>query len=152
MLTSVEKTVSRKDEVIAVIQNLINHDSNGRPILKTQSIVNAAREPSSILHSYFTWEDSVAAERWRNEEAGRLIRSLRITLPGNNTPTPVYVSIMEDRRGEGGGYRQTSDVITSEELMQQLAATARIELRAWKDRYKMLTDIIELGERWLKEN
>lgn len=41
-------------------------------------VVEAARSTNSPLHSYFEWDDKVAADKFRNLEAGDMIRNIRI--------------------------------------------------------------------------
>lgn len=49
--------------------------------LTAKSVVDAARKDSSPLHECFTWDDSLAAERYRLAEAGELIRSVQVVYP-----------------------------------------------------------------------
>ena len=49
------------------------HDDN---ILTPENLVNEARPESSPLHSAFEWNDSVAAEKYRNEQARLMIANI----------------------------------------------------------------------------
>lgn len=49
-------------------------DSKGR--LTTQRVVEAAKDPKSVLHSQFEWDDSVAAHQHRLGVARALIRDI----------------------------------------------------------------------------
>jgi hypothetical protein len=42
-------------------------------------VVEAARPADAPLHGRFTWDDTAAAERYRILQAGKLIRSVRVT-------------------------------------------------------------------------
>lgn len=44
--------------------------------LTTKDIVNDARNPHSLLHPQFEWNDQVAAEKWRESTARALVGSL----------------------------------------------------------------------------
>ena len=46
--------------------------------LHSLTVVNAAMDPDSSLHGYFTWDDTEAARKWRFEEARMIIRAVRI--------------------------------------------------------------------------
>jgi plasmid replication initiation protein len=52
--------------------------SEGR--LTPESVVAAARDPQSLLHAYFEWDDHAAGEQWRLAQARRLIRSVRLEI------------------------------------------------------------------------
>lgn len=114
-------------------------------LLTAEAVVDAARHPDHPLHSFFTWDDTQAAEQWRLLQARGLIRKVRV-LPSNDSdmPTvPKYVSLMSDRQREGGGYRETSDVLTDDDLLAELKATAAKELQGYLDRHACLTELCE---------
>ena len=46
--------------------------------LQSHTVVQAAENPDSSLHGYFTWDDTEAARKWRFEEARTIIRAVRI--------------------------------------------------------------------------
>lgn len=46
--------------------------------LSPRAVVDAARDPASVLHSRFEWDDSAAAEGFRLVQAQGLLRSVKI--------------------------------------------------------------------------
>lgn len=111
-------------------------------VVKRVDVVHAARDPKSIGHRYFTWDDSKAAEKCRLMEAGQLIRKVYTIETTEGAKQPAYVSLLPDRERPGGGYRATADVLSSKALRAQLELTAKAELRGWTERYKMLTNLV----------
>ena len=67
-------------------------DRNGGHI-SPQIVIDAARDPDSPLHPYFTWDDVEAAEKQRLHEARTLIRSVRVEVVRGNQviAAPFYV-------------------------------------------------------------
>jgi hypothetical protein len=61
--------------------------------LTADEVVQAARDPGSPLHSYFTWDDAEAAHARRIDEARALIRSVRVIVTYETTTiaVPRYV-------------------------------------------------------------
>lgn len=57
-------------DVLAALQTL--EDAEGR--ITPALIVEVARDPESPLHQCFEWDDSIAAERHRLDQARRLLR------------------------------------------------------------------------------
>jgi hypothetical protein len=53
------------------------YDLHGR--LSPALVVEAARNPEDPLHSRLEWDDTVAAEKYRLEQAHELIRSVKIS-------------------------------------------------------------------------
>lgn len=120
--------------------------------LKPQAIVNAARSKTSALHACFTWDDSKAGEKWRLEEARRLIVQVNITteprvdrhVDVTIAPEPAgvkrraYQSPVDTRQG-GGGYVAATDLRPAD-----IRALALAEVSAWESRMRSL--MRELGE------
>jgi hypothetical protein len=135
------RRITDKD-VIGALRDLAANNG-GR--LKAESVVEAARDPESPLHSRFTWDDSEAAEQWRLQEAQRLIRVVVEYLPTDKTETPVrvFVSLKKDR-ADGSGYRRTVDVMSDDEMRAQLLADAVTDMDAFKERYRRVQELTEV--------
>ena len=110
-------------------------------ILRAQDVVDAARAEESPLHDWFEWDDSVAAENHRRQQARELIR-VYVKVEKRDTPeTRAYVSLESDRRSPGGGYRSVSDVFTNPERRAELLTQALREASLWRTKYKALEEL-----------
>lgn len=95
--------------------------------LGKQQIVDAARDPESLLHSCFTWDDELAGEKFRLQEAGELVRELRIKVsqPIEVTAStckisyapPAYKNVSPE--GQKANYHSVKN-IASNEVAQQI--------------------------------
>jgi hypothetical protein len=67
-------------------------DSDG--ILSTPNVVEAAKNPNSILHLYFEWDDQQAANQHRLEQAAKLIRSFKVSIvvKSQKMLVPLYIN------------------------------------------------------------
>lgn len=115
----------------------------GRP-LQAEDIVNAARSRRSPLHKYFEWDDSIAAERYRQVQARQLLHYFEIEIIETGQRAPAYVHLevrggAED--GLNGGYHAILDVMSDGQKRRILLAKALIELDAWKARYAALSEL-----------
>lgn len=45
-----------------------------------EKIVNFARDENTELHKCFQWDDSIAAENWRKQQARQVVMSLTVTV------------------------------------------------------------------------
>jgi len=110
--------------------------------LKPAAVVEAARAPRHVLHKHFEWKDSVAAERYREQQARQIIRSVRIVNDDDETkPQAAYLSISD----KGGvSYRPLEAVINSVDLQLQVLKQAERDLDAFERRYRDLNDICDL--------
>lgn len=122
----------------AVAQELRRLAKRGR--LDPKAIVQAARDEASPLHSRFTWEDGAAAEKWRLHEARNLIRVYAMQEMEKSEPdtSSVFVSLRSER---GEGYRALSDVLSDDDLREQLLENAAEDMKYFRLKYKRLTEL-----------
>ena len=69
----------RKSDVEAIgseLTELSQADGSVNP----QDVVDAAKDPNSAMHRYFTWDNKEAARKLRLVEAGYIIRSMRMKI------------------------------------------------------------------------
>lgn len=116
-------------------------------LLKAEDVVAHAKNPTSAMHSWFTWEDTEAARQWRLHQARMLIRVTVVVSPDKKEHMRAFVSLADDRYGEdGGGYRIMADVLTDEEMRQQLLEEALLEANRWMQKYRRLSELARIFE------
>lgn len=105
--------------------------------LDPADIVDESRPATAPLHTCFEWDDEVAAEKYREVQAGNLIRSITVV---HETPThePVevraFVKPLET-------YAPIEVVVNSEEQMSALLESALAELKAFEKKYATLSKL-----------
>lgn len=117
-----------------------------RGILRAEDVVEYAADPNTQLHSKFTWDDDEASRLWRLHEARNLIRVAVIYEKKANKEIKAFVSMMDDRTGEGGGYRLTATVLSNADMRQKLLQEAKEELMVFRDKYAMLNELANIFE------
>lgn len=93
-------------------------------------VVNEARPEDAPLHPAFEWDDGVAAEQFRQQQARQLIRAVCVKSEDGENLDPVYVHVRTD---DGGAYQDVEvvakepDLLASaiEELTEKLASARR---------------------------
>lgn len=140
-----ERSVIRQKEAPIIVPLLIK--------LRTpKKVVNAARPPASPLHKYFTWDDEIAAERWRQVEAARLFQSVAVPTVEGKKIAPDNMRFMHsiparlaDVHGKGSATRQyytLSEVTRDPKLSSALLSDARRDLVNWKNKYSVYATLI----------
>ncbi len=105
---------------------------------EASDLVNEARPNTSPLHPLFEWDDSVAAERFREEQARHIIRNVRFTsIPANDEPAITKVAFISI----GSGYRNIDAVLRSKPLREKMLEDARNQLKAWDERFGHLSEL-----------
>ena len=107
-----------------------------------QDIVNAARNPDTELHKCFEWDDAIAAERYRIVQARYVVHHLVIEEKEAPTDRPEIRMFYKPTIGEG--YRETKKIVRNEDAYRDLLAQAYAELRAFKAKYSMLSELQEI--------
>jgi hypothetical protein len=128
----------------AVIAALAEIAESNNGVLQVDAVIAAARAQDSPLHSKFTWDDTEAAHKWRQEQARALIRVTVKYLPENGNSVRVFVSLTTDQRTKGGGYRQLVSVMSNEEQRAQLLEDAYSDLQRFREKYSLLTELAEV--------
>lgn len=112
----------------------LNRIYRKRGAMTPQDIVDESREESAPLHPCFEWRDDVAAEQYREIQAGNIIRNIAVVQETTNTPKDVraFVSVQKS-------YHPIEVVLNDEEKASELLRMALRELQAFKDKYNTLS-------------
>lgn len=107
--------------------------------LTPQAVVDAARDPDHPLHRCFLWDDTEAAERYRQAQARTLIYSVRVRTEGAGDRHLGYVNV---KTTEGGNAYLPAAVVMSDEAMreQSLADCMKV-LDGFRQRYEHLSEL-----------
>jgi len=100
-------------------------------------VVDEARDEAHPLHDRFEWDDAIAGEAHRRQQAHELIRSLRVVYKPATEATPektvrAYHAV---RLEEGHVYEPAEKVAQDEFLSRLVLADMRREWAALKRRY-----------------
>ena len=125
--------------------------SNGG-VLKVTDVLEEARKEDSVLHKYFEWDDSEAAEQYRRQQARALIQRCRIQLV-ETEPVQIraFVSLPTDRE-HGGGYRLITEVAGDTYLKEEMLRDIRMTITRWTQKLHLLDQdladkLLEIEER-----
>lgn len=110
--------------------------------LTPNAVVETARNNRSVLHKHFDWDDKVAGEKWRLEQARGLVASIHVEAAETETGYSRAFLSIQDR--DGRSYRTVSDVMKSVDLQAKVLAAAERDLLAFERRYRSLGEICEL--------
>lgn len=110
-------------------------------------VLESARSENSVIHECFEWNDGVAAEKYRESQAGLLIRNLtvKIITPEKEQSEPVraYVNI---RQTDASEFISVRNVLKDEDLTRKMLEQAKAELNAFAKKYSALQELSRLFE------
>ena len=116
-----------------------------------EEVVKDAKRKKSPLHDAFTWDDSVAANLHRLQQARQLINHIEIVIASEGDGEPIVrqaaVSIAhvgEDGEESRRSYVATIRVGANENMRQQVLDQARREIIHWKVRYSQYKELASI--------
>lgn len=105
--------------------------------LDAHDIVNESRSDDAPLHQCFEWDDEKAAEKYRENQAKDIVRSIIITQEKPNheaIAVRAFVSVQES-------YHPIEVVVNSAEQYSNLLKSALAELKAFEKKYAILSEL-----------
>lgn len=110
--------------------------------LNPAELVEESRPEDAPLHSEFEWDDSVAAEKYRETQAGELIRHLVVRIEANDHeyPTRQYFMVQPEAKI----YEPIQVILKDEDKTAMLLDQAKRELQAFKAKYAGLKELAEV--------
>lgn len=131
-----------------------------RGTLTPEHVLESARDKKSVLHDLFDWSDTVAAEKWRKEQARKIIQSIVVVYESSNDSQPqAYMcrlfhsvkakSTDDDKAGTlENVYEDIPTIRKNEDYKQQVIENAMRELVGWRNRYALYSDVF--GDLFIK--
>ena len=114
-------------------------ESEGR--LTPQALVDESRPEDAPLHGCFEWDDTVAAEKWRQAQAAYIIRSVEVTVEESAEPVRAFVATISDESRE---YRSVGYVLRRADSREALLDSARRDLLAFRRKYQTLHELADV--------
>lgn len=117
--------------------------------LTPQLVVDVARDPAHPLHARFEWNDAVAGEAWRRQQAHDLIRKAKVVYreaddAGPERSVRAFVAV---RAGEGHVFDPVEEVIDDPLRRKMALADMEREWRALYRRYKEFEEFLGMVRR-----
>lgn len=113
------------------------YEEIGEDNVSPEEVLSKAKDKDSELHKCFEWDDSVAAEKFRLQQARLIICNLVVVTP-NKEEEPVRVYQISSERNT---YQPTRFFLQQPDEYQKLLQRAKEELKALQKRYKMLSEL-----------
>jgi hypothetical protein len=114
--------------------------------LQPKTIVASSMTTHKELNPCFTWDNKVAGNLWREEEARELCRSVVIVYDSRKDDEPVvmqgWVSVTTEEYGQG--YVSTTRIVEDESLAEQAVNDAIKGLNGWVARVAHLSGILKV--------
>ena len=106
--------------------------------LKPNVLVDVSRDPSAPLHDEFEWDDAIAGEQWRREQARHIIAHLiYIDVQEEKPPIRAFFKIEKDT----SEYKPFEVIFRNEDTRQKLLDQALKEFASFRRKYAAITEL-----------
>lgn len=113
---------------------------------KPKHLVAASRPEEAVLHPEFEWDDAVAAEEYREEQAKNIIRSVvYIEDKTQDQPEPEMVrAFVSVKTLDGPQYTTIQNAVSDAEMREQIIKQARSDMLAFQRKYMQIMDLADV--------
>lgn len=110
--------------------------------LSATTLLDASRPEDAPLHGEFEWDDGIAAEKFREEQARKIIRNLEIVVEEQSVePVRAFFTIESKQNGISRNYESTNVIMRVSEKRSTLLDIALRKLDAFRRKYAQLTEL-----------
>lgn len=112
-------------------------------------VVDVARDDRHPLHTKFEWNNTIAAERYRRQQAHELIKSVRLTYQSPKTGQPISIRAfhaVKQPNTNKFAYEPTQVIMQDPMVMRLLLAEMRRDWEAFKRRYEQFEEFWDMVE------
>jgi hypothetical protein len=115
--------------------------------LDSNSVLKYAKENrQSELSKCFEWDDKIAGEKYRMQQACQVLCSISIAIKEEPVEKErVYVNVVSSNSGKKK-YKNINEVLKNDEEYYQLVSKAKSELTTYKEKYQKLVNKEDLKE------
>lgn len=106
-------------------------------------VVDAARDPEHPLHARFEWDDTVAAEKWRLEQAGQLLRVTFRPDPERPVDLRAFVAIKGEDSPKSD-YMPTSEAMENPFTRALVLRQMKRDAKTFAARYRHMAEYADV--------
>ena len=112
--------------------------------LTAKNVVDASRPKDAPLHNAFEWNNKIAAEKYRQQQATIMIANLVVTVPAGDEVKETRAFVTLTARSEEGQFENIKTVLTVSEKRDLLLEQARKDAKIFADKYATLSELAEV--------
>ena len=115
------------------------YEEIGNENVTPESVLEKARDKNTELHKCFEWDNKVAAEKYRFQQARQIIQFI-VTVPDKKEDEPKRVFQISTEKNT---YQPITFFMKNEDEADALLKRAKNELRAFQQRYESIRSELE---------
>jgi hypothetical protein len=134
---------TNKEQIKELKEIAEKHDG----VLKPINVIAFAKNPETALHKAFEWDNTIAGQFWRLEQARKLIQfSIEIKkIKNKDIAVRVFLSPKPNEKFNvkgDGGYKLVTNLLKSKMGREEILQTALDELESFRKKYHWLSELV----------
>lgn len=113
--------------------------------LTPEKVVDESRDENAVLHPCFEWNDAIAAELYRREQARHIISNITVTIEspaitegGKITVTRAFVDVSESVKGK---FVNIKTALNNDDYKRRILLNAKTELLCFEAKYSAYREL-----------
>lgn len=123
--------------------------------LTPENLINEAKDKNNPLHDLFDWDNNIAGDKWRLQQARVIINEVKVVIDEKEYYAFENVSVkVNDNLEHKREYMPIVTIMSNKELRQQIIRSALQQLAYWEkqnEKYTELMPIIQTAQKVRKE-
>lgn len=120
----------------------------GRDDVTPEELLNASRDEDSPTHAEFDWDDSIAAHKWRLEQARLIIAHIRIIRADSQSEYKERAFVSAP--GGNHAYVPLETALGKDEYREHLLNQAKKEMTVFLAKYRRIKELAEVTDAMTK--
>ena len=116
--------------------------------LTSARFLEVSRPEDAPTHNMFEWDDSVAAERYRLQQATVAINSVEVQIVNEATATvtsqAAFVNVIRKAPAQSGSFAPIEVALSDENMRSTLLLNALNELKSFRRKYNQLSELSDV--------
>lgn len=119
--------------------------------LQPEYVVAESKEAGALLHACFQWDDTLAAEAYRREQARQLIKNVYVVVTNEEVKCEVRAFVnVAPAKDLPKSYTPIQEVVQNKDAYDELLAQAKAEMQSFVRKYAQLTELNSVKAEMLK--
>lgn len=114
--------------------------------ISARQLWESQKAKRSKLHKAFEWDDEVAGAKYRDRQAGELIRSIKVVYEneqGKELKVRAFSSIRNPEQPCRSVYVETISAMENEDTREEILTQALNGLVSWRNRWNGLNELVD---------
>lgn len=110
--------------------------------LKPEYVVEESKDEKAVLHGCFQWDDTIAAQMWRKEQARQLIKNITVTIVDEKVSATIRAVVnVATSASNGRSYVPVTQAILDDVAYKDLLAQAKEEMERFIVKYSQISEL-----------